>query len=82
MTEEEFREAEVKEAMWAGDTDRLQELAPCQCCCSEHTCREACRAWVWGGCRGYGTKDPHTEAVAWAKHYGMTLDEFYGEVSQ
>ena len=42
----------VEAAMHAGDTDLLHALAPCQCCCDEHTYGEACPAWSWGGCRG------------------------------
>jgi hypothetical protein len=63
--------------MWAGDVDLLDELAPCRCCCHEHTF-ESCEAREWGGCRGQGTMT-RAEELSWAKHYGMTLEEFFGE---
>lgn len=68
----------LAQALWAGDVDKLHELAPCRCCCHEHTFRTACPAWAWGGCRGQhslGLED----VEAWAKHYGMTVHEFLGE---
>lgn len=45
--------AEIQDALWAGDRDRLDELAPCQCCCHEHTFAD-CPARAWHGCRGSG----------------------------
>jgi hypothetical protein len=71
---------ELQEAMWAGDVDRLHELAPCVCCCEEHTFGSGCPAYAWGGCRGQGAAEQ--DHRAWAEHYrqahGMTSDQFYG----
>ncbi len=68
-------------AVWAGDTDTLNDLAPCGCCCYEHT-RAGCLARLWDGCRGGSGPDPIEEAASWARHYaahhGMSTDEFYG----
>jgi len=69
---------QIEAAMWAGDQDVLNELAPCRCCCSEHTF-ENCPARQWGGCRGGMTR---SEEESWARHYethhGMTFEQFYG----
>lgn len=71
------------DAMWAGDVDRLEELAPCGCCCHEHT-HIYCGAREWGGCRsGLGPGESlEGDAQAWQEHYakyhGMTEAEFYG----
>lgn len=71
-------------AIWAGDVETLDRLAPCRCCCSEHTFGPACPAWVWAGCRGYDTSGMtmHQEYEAWLAHYarfhGMTEDQFNG----
>lgn len=71
---------ELDEAIWAGDTDRLDELAPCRCCCSEHTF-EWCEARLWGACRGQGSM-MRAELEAWQRFYeesrGMTREQFYG----
>lgn len=67
-------EAEIASAMWAGDTDRLDELAPCRCCCHEHTFDD-CPARLWHACRGQGMPT-HDDLKSWADHYGMTLNEF------
>lgn len=71
----------IKEAMWAGDVDALNELAPCQCCCGEHIFLEGCPAWQWGGCRGQGSMT-RADEESWKRHYmanhGMTEDQFYG----
>ncbi len=71
---------EIADAMWAGDTDKLDELAPCRCCCHEHT-YDNCPARQWNGCRGQ-MSFTYAEEQAWAKHYethhGMTEGEFYG----
>lgn len=71
---------ELDEALWAGDVDRLCELAPCICCCAEHTF-EHCLARLWSGCRG-GDSSPRAEREAWLKHYqdhhGFTEEQFYG----
>ena len=64
----------INEAMWAGDVDRLQELAGCICCCDEHTF-EHCPARQWDGCRGQGAPT-HRDMEIWAAHYGMTPTEF------
>lgn len=65
----------LKKAMWEGDLDTLDKIAGCVCCCDEHTF-EHCPARAWGGCRGQDTltKD---DIEAWARHYGMTVEEFY-----
>lgn len=69
----------IEDAMWAGDVDKLEELAPCGCCCHEHYFL-GCPAQAWGGCRGQG--DMCGEAAAWLAHYqkfhGMTEEEFNG----
>lgn len=46
----------VEEAMWAGDQARCYELAPCRCCCDEHTFFN-CEARTWGGCLGQGVDE-------------------------
>ncbi len=72
---------QIETAMWAGDVEKLDELAPCRCCCHEHTF-DHCPARQWSGCRGQGSMTRADEA-AWARHYekfhGMTLDQFYGD---
>lgn len=77
-------DARLKAAMWAGDLDTLNEIAPCGCCCDEHT-HAYCEARLWEGCRGglpYGVSE-HDITEEWqqfyAKHRGMTEDEFYGK---
>lgn len=71
---------ELDEALWAGDVDRLHDLAPCRCCCHEHTF-EDCPARLWYGCRGQYTMT-RAEEYAWADHYlkfhGMSESEFFG----
>lgn len=74
---------ELEDAIWAGDIDKLQELAPCRCCCAEHTF-SSCLARLWGGCRGgFGSEDEQPEA--WFEFYaatrGMTREEFFGETA-
>lgn len=63
-------------AIWQGDTDTLQNRAPCICCCAEHTF-DHCAARLWGGCRG---QDAITSADIdkWAKHYGIPRGQFLG----
>jgi hypothetical protein len=69
---------ELENAMWAGDVEKLCELAPCICCCAEHTF-ESCPARQWCGCRGGLTR---SEEQSWFRHYqehhGMTFEQFYG----
>lgn len=69
----------LDEAMWAGDVNVLHELAPCRCCCDEHTF-EDCPARAWVGCRGQSTMT-RAEQESWARHYqthhGMTQEEFF-----
>lgn len=65
---------EFTRAVWEGDTDWLDEHYGCGCCCNEHTF-EGCAARMWGACRGQGTMT-QAELDSWARHYGMTLDEF------
>jgi hypothetical protein len=64
----------MERAIWEGNQDLLHERAPCKCCCYDHTF-DHCQARLWGGCRGQGkpTKDDLDE---WARHYGMTAEEF------
>jgi hypothetical protein len=70
----------LAEAVWAGDVNALCRLAPCRCCCHEHTF-ESCEARLWGGCRGQSTMT-RAEEESWANHYarfhGMSWDAFYG----
>jgi hypothetical protein len=42
---------QIKDAMYARNFERLQQLAPCDCCCDEHY-RLDCPAHRWFGCRG------------------------------
>ncbi len=65
----------IIQAMWDGDNDRLYELAACKCCCNEHTFDD-CLARVWYGCRGQSSIT-RQDIEGWAKHYGMTVDQFY-----
>lgn len=68
--------SDLEAAMWAGDLDALCELAPCKCCCFEHTF-STCPARAWGGCRGQDAPDGH----AWAEYYmqarGWTVARFF-----
>ena len=41
----------LQEALWSGNIVRLQELAPCGCCCAEHT-KVSCPTRQWNGCKG------------------------------
>lgn len=85
MTDEEKHQqwlADLRRAVWEGDLDKLQELAPCVCCCSEHT-HVYCEARLWGGCRSgeeYGFSRRQFEEE-WAKFYererGMPYDQFF-----
>lgn len=72
--------AAVDEAMWEGDIELLCELAPCRCCCWEHTF-ESCPARRWNGCRGSGSMTA-ADLESWVRHYadhhGMTRDQFFG----
>lgn len=69
----------IVEAMWEGNTTRLHVIAPCGCCCAEHT-SERCPARSWNGCRGVWSELADEES--WVRHYqtrhGMTREEFYG----
>jgi hypothetical protein len=58
---------ELEDAIWAGDVDTLCRLAPCECCCGDHTF-EQCAARVWGGCRGQGSMT-RADEESWARHY-------------
>lgn len=73
--------AALEQALWSGDIDTLNELAPCRCCCHEHTF-DGCLARAWFGCRGQFTMT-HTEEESWARHYesahGMTRDQFFND---
>lgn len=73
----------LRDAMWAGDLAALDDLAPCRCCCDEHTF-PGCLARLWGGCRsGLPYGDDGTDERAWAEHYathhGLTQAQFYGD---
>lgn len=76
---EDAKRREMSEAIWAGDTDLLNELAPCRCCCGEHTF-ESCEARLWGACRGQGSMT-RAEEEGWFRFYqesrGMTWEQFY-----
>ena len=71
----------MQQAIWDGDTDYLNEHAGCICCCDEHTFREGCPAFAWGGCRGQCSMSREDEE-AWARHYekhhGMSREQFFG----
>ena len=71
---------ELEDAIWAGDVDKLNELAHCGCCCDEHFF-EDCAARRWGGCRGQYSMT-REERESWQRHYarfhGMTANQFYG----
>ena len=71
---------ELDEALWAGDTDRLHELAWCRCCCDEHTF-EDCPARLWYGCRGQGSMT-RADLKSWEVHYaqfhGLSWHQFHG----
>lgn len=73
---------QIEDAMWAGDLDTLQELAPCRCCCDEHTFGD-CEAREWGGCRGGSGPSWLEIERGYIEHYmihhGMTMEQFYGE---
>ena len=47
---QELRE-QIQDAMFRGDVNRLDELAPCGCCCADHYFL-SCPAHLWMGCRG------------------------------
>lgn len=75
----------LNEAMWDGSVQLLDDLAPCRCCCHEHTF-ESCPARLWHSCRGQGSMT-YDDERSWLQHYvtyhGMTEDQFYGyEVTQ
>lgn len=73
--------AQLERAIWEGDLNTLHELAPCQCCCSEHTF-DSCPARSWFGCRGQGSMT-QADYESWARHYeqhhGMSRAQFYGD---
>jgi hypothetical protein len=73
---------QIEDAMWAGDVETLDRLAPCRCCCSEHTYGSGCPAYAWGGCRGQGRDDPSDDYEGWVRHYerfhGWTRARFEG----
>ena len=71
----------LKDAMWAGDSETLQQVARCICCCADHTFTTGCPAYAWGGCRGQGTMSPDDMggwAAHYAKHHGLSPERFYG----
>jgi hypothetical protein len=71
---------ELARAMWEGDLDKLNDLAGCDCCCSDHFF-EHCPARVWGGCRGQEslTREDCAEwETHYRKHHGLSRDQFYG----
>lgn len=74
-------EAEVRKALWAGDTDTLERIAACSCCCYEHTYGRGCPAYSWGACRGQGSSEDAEQLEKYAQFYmetrGMTRDQFF-----
>lgn len=71
--EAEDRERRFQRAYWFGNVDELDELAPCDCCCGEHT-HTWCTARRWNGCQtqvgcmsAYYT-DVDTFVCAWARN--------------
>lgn len=71
---------DLEDAVWAGDVDRLCELAGCGCCCWEHTF-EGCPGRIWGGCRGSGQLTrAETESLAahYERFHGMSREQFFG----
>lgn len=78
---DEHLKQRIGAAIWAGDIETLDKLAPCGCCCSEHTDLD-CPARYWNGCRsGLGPGEQPYDGEAWAEHYaklhGMSEAEFY-----
>ena len=67
----------LAEAAWAGDVDRLDDLAHCRCCCHEHTF-SWCPARYWGGCRGQGSIDVEGWVQHYERYHGMTREQFFG----
>ena len=69
----------ISNAMWAGDIDLLNQLAPCRCCCADHTF-EDCPARSWFACRGQNNS-PFADRESWFRHYekfhGMTREQFF-----
>jgi len=69
----------LEQALWAGDVDTLDRLAPCRCCCHQHTF-ESCPARAWFGCRGQFIMT-RAEEESWARHYGvahgMSREQFF-----
>lgn len=75
-------EEQIEAAMWAEDSERLWELAPCVCCCREHTFPN-CTARLWNGCYSglaFG-ESQFEDDRAWFAHYqkfhGMSEATFY-----
>lgn len=66
-------------AIWAGDTETLDRLAPCRCCCADHTFSN-CLARAWHGCRGSSadTQDADAWAAFYERERGMSRGEFFG----
>lgn len=55
---------QIEQAIWAGDMEKLHELAPCSCCCDEHY-RLDCPAHAYYGCRGsFAIDRPEREKAA------------------
>jgi hypothetical protein len=51
--------ARVESLMWAGDTETLDAIAGCRCCCREHTSPN-CPARLWNACRGQNSPQEET----------------------
>lgn len=74
---------QIHQAVWDNDQDKLQELAPCDCCCDEHTFG-CCPARIWNGCRGGGVGQLSIREIGddYQKWYsetrGMSEDDFFG----
>jgi len=57
------------------------EPPACVCCCAEHTFGEACPAYAFGTCRGYGAltrREEESWAAHYAAHHGMARAAFFG----
>tara|TARA_Y100000815_G_C13254983_1_gene466989 strand:- start:365 stop:643 length:279 start_codon:yes stop_codon:yes gene_type:complete len=81
--EEEALRKKIEKAIWEGDEETLHALAPCECCCGEHTYLR-CPARLYQACRsGLNYEETTPNEDSWLKHYtqhhGMTVEQFYGE---
>jgi hypothetical protein len=74
-----YAPAALEAALWTGDVDTLHQLAPCGCCCDEHT-YDNCPARAWYGCRGQNSLT-QADIDSWVRHYesahNMTREAFF-----